>query len=302
VAEKIGLEAVLNMGNFNKGLGQYTKGIGKMEGETSKAAGIMGKFDDIMGKVGGGLSGLIPGVAGATAAIYALKKSFEFAKEGAAIAQTEESFNRLIESIGAAPDTINKMRAATVGTVDDMTLMSSTMTLLAGTTDDMGKALVDASPELLRIAKAANKLNPTLGDTAFLYQSLATGIKRSSPLILDNLGLTIKIGEANERYARKLGISVEAMSAADKQMALLEETLRAGNVMIEQVGGSTDSMTDSFAQAETAMKNTTDELKKKAVPAWASLLKALNDTLMGFKVLFLAEQYHLWIISESAWK
>ena len=170
------------------------------------------------------------------------------------------------------------MRDATLGTVDDMTLMSSTMTLLAGTSQELGSAMVGAAPQLLEIAKAANKLNPALGDTASLYQSLATGIKRSSPLILDNLGLTIKIGEANEQYAKSIGKTVEELTAEDKQMALLEETLRAGNRMIQQVGGSTEAMGDSFAKAETQIKNATDQLKKQFAPAIADVTKTVAES------------------------
>ena len=77
-----------------------------------------------------------------------------------------------------------------------MKLMSATSTLLAGTSGDLATALGNATPQLLEIAKAANKLNPSLGDTAFLYESIATGVKRASPMILDNLGLTIKIGNS----------------------------------------------------------------------------------------------------------
>jgi len=272
--EKIGLEAILKMGNFTSGMRQYTQGIQQIEDNTSSAA-------NEFGLLGSAMAGIGAAVGVATAAAYALAKAFEFGKEGAVIAQTRESFDRLMASMGVGPGILQKLRDASLGTVDDMTIMSSTMTLLAGTSDELGRSIIEAAPKLMEIAKAAHKLNPSLGETSFLYQSLATGIKRSSPLILDNLGLVIKVGEANEQWAAKMGTTVEAMTAEQKSMALLEAALEAGDRMIEQVGGSTEEMGDAFAQAEVQIKNATDTLKEKAAPVVAEVVGFLADMVDG---------------------
>lgn len=254
---KIGLQAVLDMSGFNDGLRDYEQGVRK--------AGQSGEgFAGVMKSIGAGI-GIV--TAGIVSSAVAVQKALEFGRKGAIVTQTADSFDGLIQKVGAADDTLDRLRAATNRTVDDMTLMKATTVLLAGAEDDLARAMAGAAPQLAQIAKAANKLNPTLGDTAFLYESLGTGIKRSSPLILDNLGLTIKVGEANEAYAAKLGKTVEQLSAADKQMALLEETLRAGDVLIGQAGGSTESAADSFARLDTAVKNLTDHLAAEAAPA-----------------------------------
>lgn len=191
----------------------------------------------------------------------ALKKAFEVGEQGAAVRQTSDSFDLLLEKVGAAPDLLEQLRIASLGTVDDLTLMSATSTLLAGTQGDLATSLANATPELLEIAKAAQKLNPSLGDTTFLYESLATGIKRASPLILDNLGLTIKVGEANEKYAASLGKTVEELTAEEQKMALLNAVLESGQVMIDQVDGSTASATDSFASLRANTDNLTNSMK-----------------------------------------
>ena len=285
MTEKIGLEAFLELAGFSKAAAKYEQIVGKM-GDVMQGFGLSaetaGKITDNLIPIVGGMG---IAAAGAGVAIDTLKKSFEFAKEGAAIMQTKESFDNLMASMNMAPDILNQMRAASLNTVDDLTLMSSTMTLVAGTSDKLGSAMVNAAPELLRIAKAANKLNPSLGDTAFLYNSLATGIKRSSPLILDNLGLTVKVSAANEAYAKSVGKTVEELSAEEKQMALLEAALDAGSRMMEQAGGSAKSMADDFLEAETRIKNIGNELKTKAVPIWAGFLDILNQTVKGFQIL-----------------
>ena len=42
-------------------------------------------------------------------------------------------------------------------------------------------------------------------DATKSLDDLITALGRSSPMILDNLGLSVKLGEANEKYAQKLG-------------------------------------------------------------------------------------------------
>lgn len=224
---------------------------------------------------------------GAAAAIIgtavALKKVFDVAKGGAAIAQTAESFDLLIEKVGGNVDLLEQLRIASADTISDQQLMSSTATLLAGSQGEVATALANAMPRLLEYAKASNKLNPALGDTTFLLDSIATGVKRASPLILDNLGLTIKIGEANERYAASLGKTVAQLSAEDKQMALLNDVMRAGDVLIDQVGGSTDSAGDSFARLETIIANVTDNMKVMVAEGITPVVTDLQEMLIALQ-------------------
>lgn len=185
------------------------------------------------------------------------QRLFEFGKLGATVEQTSASFNRLGMDLGA-------MRSAVGGTVDDMTLMSSALTLSAGASEELQGAFAGASGDLLRIAKAASALNPTLGDTTYMYESLALGIKRGSPMILDNLGLTISVSKANADYAKTLGISADALTEEQKKIALLNATLEAGNRLIEQNGGNVDSATDGFVRLEAAATNLTNSMAQVA--------------------------------------
>ena len=209
------------------------------------------------------------------------KKAFDLGAEGAAVLQTAESFDLLLEKVGAAPDLLDQLREASNGTIPDMQLMSSTATLLAGASGDLASSMAKNAPEILNIAKAANKLNPTLGTTEFLYQSLMTGIKRGSPMLIDNTGLTLKLGEANQKYAESIGKSVEALTADEQKQAILNATLEAGGTLLDQVGGQTDSATDAFARLDTATKNLADSMKAKLAPFIAEAAEALFILLDG---------------------
>lgn len=201
---------------------------------------------------------ILASIKGITAVLGALRDA---SRDGAGINQMSESFANLSQNIVGVPNLLGNMRTAAQGTISDMQLMSSFMTLVAGTSESFGKSLANQAPRLLEIAKAAQKLNPSLGDTAFLFDSLARGIKRSEIRILDNLGIIVKVGEANKKYAAEIGKSVLALTAEEKQIALLNETLRVGSRLIEQAGGTITSLVDPYQQVSVAQENATNSLK-----------------------------------------
>ena len=78
---------------------------------------------------------------------------------------------------------------------------------------------------LMDIARA--QARATGQDVNYLFDSLVMGVKRGTPLLIDNTGLVLKVSDANERFARSLGKTVGALTA-EKQIALLNATLEAG--------------------------------------------------------------------------
>jgi hypothetical protein len=201
-----------------------------------------------LGKMAAGFSAAAAGVATA-------KKVFDFSKEGAQVLRMEESFSRLGISMST-------LRIAAGGTVDDMTLMSSTAKLVAGTTGQLTEEMKRAAPELIKVARAAVQLDPTIGTVAETYQALATGIKKNQPLLIDNANIAVKVGTANEKMAESLGKTVNELTDEEKQIALLNETLRAGGVIIEQVGGIAEDAASDFDRLDASWANYTNSLKK----------------------------------------
>lgn len=270
MADRIEVDLIVEA--IAKGFDNVTKQQRAVTDEAKKQPKVLQKLQDNWLAVAGA-------VGGAMAAIQAIKKVWDFAREGAQIRQTGESFDFLMGKLGVTRDLLGDLRVAAAGTVDDMTLMSGTATLLAGTSDQLGKELAESTPRLLEIAKAANKLNPSLGSVSDQYQSIATGIKRASPLILDNLGLVIKVGQANENYAASIGKTVTELTAEEKQLALLNAALESGDKLIAQVGGTTEATGDAFARLATEQKNAWDRLKAGISEALEPYAEAVADNL-----------------------
>ena len=229
--------------------------------------------------------GSVAAAVGVTVAAF--KTLYPVLEQGAEIAQLDISFETLNRSIGASSDLLDQMKEASQGTVSTMAAQEGYMTLVAGSSDDMALALADAAPRLLEISKAANKLNPALGDTNFLFTSLAKGVKRAEPRLIDNLGLKLRVADANRTLAAELGKSVLSLTAEEKQLAILNETLRAGGQLIAQVGGSVDGLGDSFQRVSASTTTLKDELRQNLflsfstdrLDSYASSLGNLGKTI-----------------------
>jgi len=226
----------------------------------------------------GSLTDLKSGLDMVSGALGKLKEAgvaaFEFAEAGAKVAQTKRSFDDLGISIGT-------LREAANGTVSDMTLMSSTLALVTGTSGELKSGLLSAADDLMKIAKAASDLNPTLGDTGFMYQSLALGIKRGQKDIIDNTGIIVDATLANKKFADSVGKNVDELSDEERKLALLNETVSIGNGLIEQAGGDVEALTDNYGKFRANIENATNGLKEQAGAA-GGVVDVLGDLIGNY--------------------
>jgi len=220
-------------------------------------------------------------VKGADFLVDSLKKVAEVAQEGAGIAQLSDSFDNLTKNILGVPDLLNQMRGAAKGTISDVSLMSSFLTVAAGTTGEFGKSLAANVPRIIEIAKAASVLNPALGDTTFFFESLAKGIKRAEFRLVDNLGLNVRVREANARYAESIGVTVKELSAEQRQIAFLNETLRVGGLLIDQVAGKTDSLVDPYQKLTVLAENAGNALKEAFARELVDAMQEVGESTEG---------------------
>jgi len=217
-------------------------------------------------------SGIDMAIGAAKAFYQTAKQAFDFAQEGAMIEGTRQSFDKLGLSL-------REMREASQGTIDDMTLMSGALNVMAGASDGMAGAFSDAMPQLLAMAKAASDLNPSLGDTNYMFNSITLAAKRQSMQIADNLGIIVRQGEAYQKYADSIGVAVTALTDEQKQVAFLNGLLEAGNILIEQAGASTERTANSYAQLTAEAKNAGDELKVLAAQALTPAVRGIVELL-----------------------
>jgi hypothetical protein len=220
--------------------------------------------------VGKSFDGLTKNIASAAAGFLtfgAALKAVELAKAGAQLEQVDAAFARL----GGTTEQVDATFQALGGTVDRDTIKRLTNTARAlGITGDQFQ-------QLSKVALASSK---ALGrDVTESLQDVVTGTARFSREILDNLGLQVSVGQANDAYAKSLGKTAAQLTDAEKKQAFFNAVLEAGSVLTEQVGANVEGAAGSFAalssaakEAESNISRFVAELGQDAVAAWVEVL------------------------------
>lgn len=196
------------------------------------------------------------------------KAGMELAKLGAAADQAEKAFSTMAKHIGADADKVlADLTKMSGGTISQMDLMASA-SRAALFNIPMGKM-----SDLMEIARAS-----ALGTGKSIQQmfdDIVLGIARGSPMILDNLGLTIKVEEATTNYAKSIGKAAEELTAEERKQAMLNAVLEAGGATIAKVNGLTDELTaaQKWEKYEATVKDLRIEVGKYLQPAFVSVVE-----------------------------
>jgi len=241
-----------------RGLNGVNKGLGSMRDRAEKLGGTLRS----MGKYG----------AVAFAALSAA--SGKLIKDSAQSLQIEESYRRMTEQAGISSDALlQQLQKTSAGTVAASDLMLSANRAMAlGVGDDM-----DTVTTLMEIARLKGR---ALGlDTTQAFNDIVTGIGRGSPLILDNLGITIKLGEAQEMYAQKLGKTAAELTDAEKKQSLLNAVMETGKKELEAAGEVQGTTAEQLQKLRASFKDTADTLGRTLIPAATRILEAITPVI-----------------------
>ena len=215
--------------------------------------------------------------------MMAFKAFMALGKRGAAFEGIIASFDTLARQAQQVPEALLvNMRKAANGTIADLDLITNANLALAGATGETAKLVGEGLPKLLEIARA--QARSTGKDVNFLFNSLVEGVKKVQPELIDNTGLLVRVGEANEELAKKLGKSVEALSAQERQQAILNATLKAGEASVKQLANAELTAAEIQQQIDTNRKNALDTLALAVQPLYKvflSIQKGITDIVLS---------------------
>lgn len=266
-------------GGFGKIIDAATKDVNKFVQGLLQAVPGGHQFSGVLTQITAGLGSLSLGLVAVIAGIAALVAGFvALAIRGAPIRGLAESFDIQVRRVGlSSSKLIEELDKAARGTVSRLDLIKSANVALAGAVGEFGQQFGQALPQILQIARV--QARATGQDVDFLFNSLVTGIKRSSPLLIDNTGLVLKVGEANQAYAESLGKTVEQLTAEEKQIALLQATLEAGARATEALGNAQEGASEKIARAQATINNILDTLGLAVQPVFEAILDVINGVL-----------------------
>jgi len=154
----------------------------------------------------------------------------------------------LSKSISGFSEKMKEAQYATRGTIAELELLKSAALMSSFGLDMSGS-------NFARNMEVVQKLAIRTGqDAKYLADSLARGVSRLSPAILDNLGLQIKLKDAYEAYASSVGKATTQLTAQEKKTATLNEVLRQGIDLTSEV----DPASSYMARVQQAQARITD--------------------------------------------
>lgn len=142
----------------------------------------------------------------------------ELLKRGAAVQQAQQSFNVVFGE--SADILLNELKVASHGMISNFQLMqAASRAALLGIAED-----TEALVSLMEIAHARAKIMGITTEQAF--NDIVTGVGRNSRMILDNLGIIVKLADAYARYAEELGKTADQLTATEQKQALLNDVIK----------------------------------------------------------------------------
>ena len=183
-------------------------------------------------------------------------------------------FDSLRVNAGLSARTLERLTAATDGTVTRMELMrQANNAMLLG--------VARSTDELAQLFDAAQQLGRALGkDATSSIESLVTGLGRQSRLMLDNVGIVIKVNQAYEEFAEANNTTVAAMTDAEKKTAFLNSGLGQALEKIKAFGIETISSSDKIRQTNVAMVTLSETISQAVRPQFLSWSKDLKTVAM----------------------
>ena len=250
--------------------------LGRMARAFSRAGMSIGSF---MQKLSGLSSTAMATVAAIGALVAAVGALIYFGRRGAGYKGLAEGFGLAAQKAGVLADVLLKdLRQASRGTVRDIDLMRQANMAFAGTTGALAKALGEGGlAGLMKVARAQARV--TGQDVNYLFESLVLGVKRLQPRLIDNTALQIRTQEAYEALARSLHKNVDALTTEERQVAVLNATLKAGKDAVDRFSDSQLTAQERSQQLKASWQNMMDTLAVAAQPAYEFML-AIGNAIM----------------------
>ncbi len=243
--------------------------LGMFEQKVANATKGMRNQSRMMGDLAK-LAGPIPAVfAIISAHVWALSAAFDYLASGDQLNRLEKIGTTIGANVGLPVQKLARdMVAATNGAI-------SYESALRKAANASGYGF--SSKELEKMTTVARRAAVVMGvDMDDALNRIIKGVSKQEIELLDELGITIRLTEAQSTYAKQLNISTDSLTSYQKQQAYLQAVL---NQSEKSFGYLTDSDlgATNIEKFGAAVSSATDKLG-------ALLAKAANWTLSGFNV------------------
>lgn len=170
-------------------------------------------------------------------------------------------------------DAIKEASLGTIPKVDALAIANRSLSF----------GIVQTAEDMADLTKIAITLGRAQGlDASTAVRDFSTAIARSSPLILDNLGLTIKLTDAYRIYGESIGKTADELTAAEKKLAFQKAALIEGKKQVELMGGLQDDMAASAERLKAQMSDLAVEIGQQLIPVMQTGINIIGPVIQAF--------------------
>lgn len=191
-------------------------------------------------------------LAGVAIAAYGFKTALDLTQEAESIKRINSQFEMLSQNVGVSTEALKSgLERSADGLIDTTDLLKSANKALV----EMGSSAAKL-PELLTVARNVTRVFG--GELTANFEALNTAIATGQTRALRHLGLIVDSEAAYRKYANQLGVTVSALTDAEKRQAILNEVLAKSAKTFKNTTDTADSTSVSIQRLKVAL----NELKE----------------------------------------
>lgn len=224
---------------------------GQSQGLTRGATGFGARGNDArdFARQAQGLGGLVHVYAAVAANVYATSEAFNALSRAMDVVIMKQSMDLFAASTGVNVRTLTDE----VMRLTDQALKLPDATRLV----NLGVGAGIAGEQLKQLAVIAKGASAALGrDLNDSMDRLVRGIAKIEPELLDELGITIRAGQAYEIYAKSIGAAADELTGYQRMQAYTNAVIGQGLEKFEAISEQVE--VNAFTKLAAQIKNTTD--------------------------------------------
>lgn len=215
--------------------------------------------------------GLVPAYAVLAANVFAVTAAFGALQRAAQVTQLEEGLRAIGAASGIAMTTLSRdLQAATGHALSLEEAMRSTALVISAGFD---------TSTLEELGTVARQASLALGrDTADSLARLTRGATKLEPELLDELGIMVRLDEATENYAAKIGKTASELTNFEKRQAFMNAVLEEGNKKFAALGNVD---TNPYNRLSAAFQDLSKSLLGGLAGAITPVIEFLSTSVVG---------------------
>ena len=240
--------------NAAKGLDDVGKGARTADRNIKGAAQASANGTKNFSKMAQGTGGLVGAYATLAANIFAVTAAFSFLKSAADYRVVQEA---QIAFTGATGQGMRTLTADIQAASDSMLNFQA-----ASEAASIGIASGLSAGQITELSAGASNLSKILGrDVTDSFNRLVRGVTKAEPELLDELGITLRLADAQENYATSLNKTAKDLSNFEKKQAVFAEVQDQLESKYNAVANATDIQANAMDKLAVAFDKVLHPIK-----------------------------------------